>query len=274
MFAARSPQLPKLIRWQAAARGSRRVARRPPRLPTALTADRSAPEVGSGTYNAPTTPLNTGMPSENLRTAGAFKDSPAKTTANKFGSGRGFGSSTSRFDPPRAPPPPRKPKLEVTSTKLDERPRTASSSTRRPIERGPATATGLRPSRPRSAAAAAPAAAAPAAAPDAAEENRTPNSGVPLVVRGAAAAAAAKAAAPAAAPAAAAAPARPRSAPAAAAANLAVFGTAALASDAPCTLPSESVSGIRSGVLSSLAGLWCMHGWRDGWRAGVLRAAT
>ena len=84
MFAERSPQLPKLIRWQAAARGSRRVARRPPRLPTALTADRSAPEVGSGTYNAPTTPLNTGMPSENLRTAGAFKDSPAKTTANKF----------------------------------------------------------------------------------------------------------------------------------------------------------------------------------------------
>ena len=43
---------------------------------------------------------------------------------------------------------------------------------------------------------------------------------------------------------------------------------AALASDAPCTLPSESVSGISSGVLSSLAERWCMHGWRDGWRAG------
>ena len=168
---------------------------------------------------------------ENLRTAGAFKESPAKTTANKFGSGRGFGSSTSRFDPPRAPPPPRKPKLEVTSTKLDERPRAASSSTRRPIERGPATATGLRPA---AALGGRCSAGRRSAGGGAGRRRGEPhaNSGVPLVVRGAAAAAAAKAAAPAAAPAAAAAPARPRTAPAAAASNLAVFGTAALASDA------------------------------------------
>ena len=47
---------------------------------------------------------------------------------------------------------------------------------------------------------------------------------------------------------------------------------AALASDAPCTLPdSESVSGISSGVLSSLAGLLCMH---SGATAGALTHAA